>query len=57
MIPQLSPLDHPVLDVFLLGFITACSLIAAMFFLRFWRSSAIGRWPEDTGSAPLPIHT
>lgn len=36
---QLAPLTHPVLDVFLLGFITACSLMAALFFLRFWRSA------------------
>lgn len=32
-------LAHPTLDVFLLGFITACSLIAMLFFVRFWRSS------------------
>ncbi|MFP5236875.1 MAG: DUF5985 family protein [Acidobacteriota bacterium] len=33
------PLVHPVLDVFLLGFITGCSFVALLFFLRFWRSS------------------
>lgn len=33
------PLAHPTLDVFLLGFITGCSLVALLFFLRFWRSS------------------
>lgn len=32
-------LEHPTLDVFLLGFITSCSLIAMLFFVRFWRSS------------------
>lgn len=35
----LSPLTHPQLDMFLLGFITATSLVAALFFLRFWRAS------------------
>ena len=35
----LSPLTHPELDTFLLGFITATSLVAALFFLKFWRSS------------------
>jgi len=35
----LSPMTHPLLDIFLLGFITACSLASAIFFLRFWRSS------------------
>lgn len=39
MIDQLAPLNHPLLDIFLLGFIAACSLFAALFFLRFWRSS------------------
>jgi hypothetical protein len=34
---QLAPLTHPTVDVFLLGFVVACSLVAAVFFLRFWR--------------------
>jgi Family of unknown function (DUF5985) len=38
-VPQLAPLSHPLLDVFLLGFIVACSLVAALFFLRFWKST------------------
>ena len=37
--PALSPITHPVLDVFLLGFISACSLGATIFFLRFWRDT------------------
>jgi Family of unknown function (DUF5985) len=36
---QLAPLSHPLFDVFLLGFIVACSLVAALFFLRFWKST------------------
>ncbi|HWG20206.1 MAG TPA: DUF5985 family protein [Terracidiphilus sp.] len=36
---SVAPLVHPVLDIFLLGFIAACSLMAALFFLRFWRSA------------------
>jgi hypothetical protein len=41
MIPivQLAPLNHPILDVFLLGFVCAGSLVAALFFLRFWRTT------------------
>lgn len=35
----LAPIAHPTLDVFLLGFNCACSVVAALFFLRFWRSS------------------
>lgn len=35
----LSPITHPQLDIFLLGFIAAASLASALFFLRFWRSS------------------
>ncbi|HEY2861061.1 MAG TPA: DUF5985 family protein [Terracidiphilus sp.] len=34
---QLAPLAHPALDMFLLGFVVACSLVAALFFLRFWK--------------------
>lgn len=36
---NLSPITHPVLDVFLLGFIAACSLVAGLYFLKFWRST------------------
>lgn len=36
---QLAPLSHPLLDLFLLGIIVACSLMAALFFLRFWKST------------------
>jgi hypothetical protein len=35
----MSPIGHPTLDTFLLGFITACSLLAALYFLRFWKST------------------
>jgi hypothetical protein len=38
-IQQLAPLLHPTTDLFLLGFIVACSLVAALFFLRFWKST------------------
>jgi hypothetical protein len=38
-VQQLAPLSHPLFDVFLLGFIVACSLVAALFFLRFWKST------------------
>ena len=38
-VQQLAPLSHPLFDVFLLGFIVACSLVAALFFLRFWKKS------------------
>jgi uncharacterized membrane protein HdeD (DUF308 family) len=34
-----SPIAHPVLDIFLLGFVASCSLCAAVFFLRFWRKT------------------
>ncbi|HEX5234238.1 MAG TPA: DUF5985 family protein [Silvibacterium sp.] len=30
---------HPFTDIFLLGFIAGCSLVAALFFLRFWRET------------------
>lgn len=36
---ELTPLAYPVLDLFLLGFVAACSLCAALFFLRFWRQT------------------
>lgn len=31
------PMTHPIADVFLLGFIVACSLVTAIFFLKYWR--------------------
>lgn len=36
---QLSPMMFPNLDYFLLGFIAACSLVAGLYFLRFYRST------------------
>lgn len=36
---QLAPLVYPILDVFLIGFLSAACLVAALFFLRFWRST------------------
>ena len=35
----MSPITHPVLDFFLLGFIAACSLVAGLFFFKFWRAT------------------
>ena len=35
----MSTVIHPILDAFLLGFIAAISLVAALFFLRFWRET------------------
>jgi uncharacterized membrane protein HdeD (DUF308 family) len=35
----MTPLIHPLADVFLLGFIAACSLVATIFFLRYWRDA------------------
>jgi uncharacterized membrane protein HdeD (DUF308 family) len=35
----MSPITHPILDYFLLGFIAACSLVAGLFFLRFYRGT------------------
>jgi uncharacterized membrane protein HdeD (DUF308 family) len=37
--PRLAPIAHPIADAFLLGFVSACSLVAALFFLKFWRST------------------
>jgi Family of unknown function (DUF5985) len=34
---QLASVGHPVLDTFLLGVVCTSSLVAAPFFLRFWR--------------------
>jgi uncharacterized membrane protein HdeD (DUF308 family) len=36
---QFAPVAHPLLDLFLLGFIAGCSLVAVLFFLRFWRDT------------------
>lgn len=36
---HLAPLAYPTLDVFLIGFLCAACLVAALFFLRFWRST------------------
>jgi 4-hydroxybenzoate polyprenyltransferase len=38
-VTPIAPLAHPTLDIYLLGFITASSLAAALFFLRFFRAS------------------
>jgi hypothetical protein len=38
-VSPIAPLVHPTLDLYLLGFITASSLAAALFFLRFFRAS------------------
>ncbi|HEX3891141.1 MAG TPA: DUF5985 family protein [Terracidiphilus sp.] len=35
----IAPIAHPTADAFLLGFASACSFIAALFFLKFWRST------------------
>ena len=35
----MTPLMHPLADVFLLGFIAACSIVATIFFLRYWRDA------------------
>ncbi|HEY1767524.1 MAG TPA: DUF5985 family protein [Terracidiphilus sp.] len=35
----MSPIVHPALDTFLLGFIAACSLAVSLFFFRFWRTT------------------
>ncbi len=35
----IAPIAHPIVDGFLLGFASACSFIAALFFLKFWRST------------------
>jgi dolichol kinase len=38
-IEHLAPIAHLRIDLFLLGFIAACSFVAALFFLRFWRTT------------------
>jgi uncharacterized membrane protein HdeD (DUF308 family) len=35
----MSPIAHPFADIFLLGFIAGCSLVAGLFFLRFWKAT------------------
>jgi len=35
----MTPILYPNLDYFLLGFIAACSLVAGLFFLKFYRST------------------
>lgn len=35
----MNPIAHPLADIFLLGCVTAGSLVAGLFFLRFWRST------------------
>ena len=35
----MSPITYPNLDFFLLGFIAACSVVAGLFFLRFYRAT------------------
>lgn len=36
---QLAPIAHLSTDLFLLGFASGCSLVAGLFFLRFWRDT------------------
>ena len=38
-VDHLAPVGHPVLDTFLLGVVCTCSLLGALFFLRFWRQT------------------
>ncbi len=35
----LAPISHPRLDPFLLGYVAAVSVFAALFFLRFWKQT------------------
>lgn len=35
----LATIGHLSTDLFLLGFVSACSFVAALFFLRFWRDT------------------
>ena len=35
----MSGIAHPFPDYFLLGFIAACSVVAALFFVRFWKDT------------------
>ncbi len=36
---QLAPIAHLSADLFLLGFVSGCSFVAGLFFLRFWRAT------------------
>jgi len=36
---QLAPLMYPTADLFLLGIVVGFSLVAGLFFLRFWKST------------------
>jgi hypothetical protein len=36
---RLAPLMHPTADLFLLGIVVGFSLVAGLFFLRFWKST------------------
>lgn len=36
---SVNPIAHPYADIFLLGFIAALSLIAALYFFRFWHAT------------------
>ena len=38
-IERLAPVGHPSVDLYLIGFTTACAVIASLFFLRFWRET------------------
>jgi uncharacterized membrane protein HdeD (DUF308 family) len=38
-IGRIAPITHLSVDLFLLGFVAGCSLVAALFFLRFWRDT------------------
>ncbi len=35
----MNAITHPLTDAFLMGFIAAASLVAGVFFLRFWRDA------------------
>lgn len=36
---RLAPIAHLSADLFLLGFVSGCSLVGGLFFLRFWRDT------------------
>lgn len=35
----MSPIVHPLADMYLLGFVSASSLAASLFFFKFWRET------------------
>lgn len=35
----MTAMTHPLADIFLLGIVAACYLLAGLFFLRFWKST------------------